>query len=388
MEGFWDLYNAETLVKLQELAAEERPSYRMDLHIHSDCSADGLQSVKRVLDRAAALNFDVISITDHDSVEAYDELQHIIRDYELSGTYLPIIVTGVEFTVGYEEYGDLCHILKYGINPMSRQIRKDLTQNELAFWHRAERQFQRISENKTLAYFTECYGLEFSYSEYKNFLSKCKVSVPEYPTLISYIHSKLNEHSIILEDIVKRLEYDALVDSCEERRGLKQQAIKRFRCKHKTSLQEADYPSRLLSPLLATVSIDDDDYPDFPSSGSLSVRNYGQLPIHDLCHEGMTIFAHPTGSKLHLIDNCRNIGGNLCGLELNQANRHANPDDIVKKAQQLNLMLTRGSDNHGEHYPSYESMEFYEAPRSELLQFIKQLELSTCKQGDVYYGKK
>ena len=55
----------------------------IDLHMHTIYS-DGTDSVEELLKKANALNLDIISITDHDSCDAYYELENILLDIWLS----------------------------------------------------------------------------------------------------------------------------------------------------------------------------------------------------------------------------------------------------------------------------------------------------------------
>jgi len=373
---FWEQYNLESLNQLQALLDKDQYIYYVDLHTHSDFSADGKQTVQDIIERAAELQFDVISITDHDSVQAYHIIKDIVREYSLIGRSIPIIIPGIEFTVRYKEYGDMCHILKYGFNPESTALKNNLENNIAAFWRRAERQFDQIERNQTLNYFSNQYHIHFSISEYEQYLKACKVSTPEYPSLISYIHAKLEPCNIPLGEIVSHIEQDIKSDPSETRAKLRTLAINRFKSKYKHIFGSSMYPSRLLSPLFSVRGIDDEDYPEHDTSGNLSIRNYGQLEINELFKEGITVFAHPNGDKLHLMRDCLNMDINLCALELNKRNRHATMDHIKTKAEELGLFVTRGSDNHEKSNQLYEEMSFYETSKTDLMALFHALKKS------------
>lgn len=69
----------------------------IDLHIHSNYS-DGSESVKDILKEAEKRRLEVISITDHDNIKAYDELKIIdIKQY-----YSGIIISGCEMKCVYK----------------------------------------------------------------------------------------------------------------------------------------------------------------------------------------------------------------------------------------------------------------------------------------------
>lgn len=369
---FWHHYNRRSIKQLESLLTSERQTYVVDLHIHTDWSADGEQSVVEVIQRARDLKFDVISITEHDSVGSYTEIPEILQSFATTDQYVPIVLTGIEFTVRYDDYGDMCHILKYGVNPRSQTILSAVEHNESAFWNRAQIQFQRVSQNPTLRMLSKRLGLTITFDEYGEYLTRFKVSVPEYPTLISYIHSKFAVHNVRLGELFRSVMTDAVRDTCEPRREMKLEALRRFEKKYSNLFNSADYPARVLSPILATPGIDDDDFTECLPSGNLSVRNYGQLFISDLPDEGVTVFAHPSGNRLHLMSYAvSNL--NIQGIELNRSNRHAKVDDVSRTAGDLNVFLTRGSDNHGPRYASYENMDFYQMPTRDLQRLYQAL---------------
>ena len=69
----------------------------IDLHMHTIYS-DGTDSVEELLKKANALNLDIISITDHDSCDAYYELEKCnVNDY-----YKGKIIVGCEFTTSFD----------------------------------------------------------------------------------------------------------------------------------------------------------------------------------------------------------------------------------------------------------------------------------------------
>ena len=70
----------------------------IDIHIHSNHS-DGTYSVSEILQRAEKLNLSYISITDHDTVSAYEELNNI----DISKYYSGKIIQGVELKSLYDE---------------------------------------------------------------------------------------------------------------------------------------------------------------------------------------------------------------------------------------------------------------------------------------------
>ena len=83
----------------------------VDLHIHSSYS-DGSYSVVDILKEAQKKKLEYISITDHDCINAYEELKNInITDY-----YNGKIVIGCEFKCFFKKYNIPIEILGYNLN--------------------------------------------------------------------------------------------------------------------------------------------------------------------------------------------------------------------------------------------------------------------------------
>lgn len=83
----------------------------IDLHIHSKYS-DGSYTVKEILQEAQKKELEIISITDHDKVDAYEELANLEVKRYFSGQIVP----GCEFKCYFEEYKLPIEILGYGID--------------------------------------------------------------------------------------------------------------------------------------------------------------------------------------------------------------------------------------------------------------------------------
>ena len=104
---FWEKYNKFIKGEIGRLCREKKELY-IDLHIHSNYSADGKQNLKQILETTKEKGFDIIAITDHDSLNVYDELYDIVS----KGVTSPIIIPGIEFTTDKREYGNQCHMLQ------------------------------------------------------------------------------------------------------------------------------------------------------------------------------------------------------------------------------------------------------------------------------------
>lgn len=85
---------------------------RVNLHIHTTCS-DGLMKPEQVLEKAKDLNLKIISITDHNSIQAYSNLS--IEGYEEIQ-----LIPGVEFDCWYKS--NFIHMLGYGIDVSNPKI--------------------------------------------------------------------------------------------------------------------------------------------------------------------------------------------------------------------------------------------------------------------------
>ncbi len=69
---------------------------RIDLHIHTKTCSDGNLSIEEVFREARNRNIDLISITDHDSIDCQERAIALARDYGIS------YITGVELNVTFQ----------------------------------------------------------------------------------------------------------------------------------------------------------------------------------------------------------------------------------------------------------------------------------------------
>ncbi len=81
----------------------------IDMHIHST-NSDGTKTVIEILKEAQGLGLNTISFTDHETCNAYDELEKI----DINEFYTGKIETGIELKSQYKEM--VMDILGYGIN--------------------------------------------------------------------------------------------------------------------------------------------------------------------------------------------------------------------------------------------------------------------------------
>lgn len=351
-------YNKYVLKRIQSLLNENREEYAVDLHIHTNYSADGNQTVDEVIQRSKMYRFDIISITDHDSIKAY---KYIFSHPQLISESNPIIIPGVEFSVFHNEYRNRCHVLKYFFDFEDMGFQKNIAQNEKAYWKRASLQFELMRYNKSLLYFSKKYNIIFSLEEYINFLSYQGQPIPEYPTLAKYIFSKLHEKGITVWDVYEKTVEFNNSDPCIERRKKKEQALKRFYDKNK--LNDIRYNDGKLSRILAIVGIDDEDYKGYPPSGNLSVNEYGQINIFDMNNCGINIMAHPNDELLNTIQNYTKV---IVGIESNYRSTIKQNYTTIDKATELNLSVTIGSDSHNINDDYFQDLSFYSIKHREL----------------------
>lgn len=83
----------------------------IDLHIHTTCS-DGKEDVDIIIKKAKEQKLEAISITDHNTCEAYRNIDDIVKDIKYKGK----IITGCEFTTFLDNIKQEIHILGYHID--------------------------------------------------------------------------------------------------------------------------------------------------------------------------------------------------------------------------------------------------------------------------------
>ena len=90
----------------------------IDLHIHTNYS-DGNLSPKQVIDKALKNGITLISITDHDTIDAYnDELYNYAKSKNIT------IINGIEISTYVDKIG--FHILGYGFDINNKELKEKL----------------------------------------------------------------------------------------------------------------------------------------------------------------------------------------------------------------------------------------------------------------------
>ena len=109
---------------------------RVDLHSHSNCS-DGKLSPDELTQRALSLSIDILSITDHDTTEAYKKVTPI-------ETSRLTLVPGIEFSTHWNKIG--IHILGLNIKLNNESLREGITFQQHARLKRAEHISEKLSK--------------------------------------------------------------------------------------------------------------------------------------------------------------------------------------------------------------------------------------------------
>lgn len=99
----------------------------IDLHIHTTIS-DGTNTLKEIISKANELKLEVISITDHDTVEA-----HLPKNKHIINKFNGEVINGVEMSTYFE--GRIIHILvyDYDVNIMNNFLNSIPEENKYTY---------------------------------------------------------------------------------------------------------------------------------------------------------------------------------------------------------------------------------------------------------------
>lgn len=114
--------------------------FRADLHIHSNYS-DGSCSPEELMIEVKNRGLQGLSITDHDTIAAYDEAVPLANKYDL------LLLSGVEFSATRK--GESVHILGYSFSLKSHSLRALCARHRQ---RRVERNIKIIEKLKKLGY--------------------------------------------------------------------------------------------------------------------------------------------------------------------------------------------------------------------------------------------
>lgn len=112
----------------------------IDLHLHTNHS-DGTDTVTELLEKAEQQKLDIISITDHDTLDAYKELENS----EIRNKFKGQIITGVELKAIYNNQN--IEILGYGIDIQKMKIYKCENLQEKILEH-----FKQVADKYKIKY--------------------------------------------------------------------------------------------------------------------------------------------------------------------------------------------------------------------------------------------
>lgn len=112
----------------------------IDLHLHTNHS-DGTDTVTELLEKAEQQNLEIISITDHDTVDGYEEL----KNSEIRNKFKGEITTGVELKAIYNNHN--IEILGYGIDIQKMKIYKCENLQEKILEH-----FKQVADKYKIKY--------------------------------------------------------------------------------------------------------------------------------------------------------------------------------------------------------------------------------------------
>jgi predicted metal-dependent phosphoesterase TrpH len=109
-----------------------------DLHMHTTCS-DGCYSPTALVERAAERGIQVLSVTDHDTVEGLEPAATAARACGLR------FVPGIELSVTLE--GEEIHLLAYDFDPDHNELERHLRVMQDARRDRAQTMVERLREH-------------------------------------------------------------------------------------------------------------------------------------------------------------------------------------------------------------------------------------------------
>lgn len=158
----------------------------IDLHIHTRYS-DGQHTVSEILRQCEEIGLKAISITDHDSVNAYDEL----NNSEIRNLFSGVIIPGIELSFNLD--GRLFDILGYDIdtsymkyllnNIMNEEKKKEMQTELLEEWKKiCRKKGIKFDENLSIKYGTKSEAFNLLFTDISDFNK-----YPENKTFEKYI---------------------------------------------------------------------------------------------------------------------------------------------------------------------------------------------------------
>ena len=109
----------------------------IDMHTHTTYS-DGTYTPKQLLEEAQQKKLSILSITDHNTVSAYEEL----KIPNIRNKFQGIIISGVEITTTY--HGEIIEVLGYGFD--LNMMKEFLAENVLNFEQKQRKEYELIKK--------------------------------------------------------------------------------------------------------------------------------------------------------------------------------------------------------------------------------------------------
>ncbi|ENC6730431.1 PHP domain-containing protein [Vibrio navarrensis] len=112
---------------------------RIDLHSHTTAS-DGRLTPAQLIDRAISFELDVLAVTDHDTVQALEEIHRYVAQNQLQLT----IINGIEISTVWQNKD--IHIVGLNIDPHNAQLSQLIAQQQAHRVARSEMIAQRLAK--------------------------------------------------------------------------------------------------------------------------------------------------------------------------------------------------------------------------------------------------
>lgn len=122
---------------------------RVDLHCHTNYS-DGSMTPLELFKHAKEIGLVGLSITDHDTIDAYVESVHLAKELDL------LLIPGIEMST--EFHGESIHVLGYAYRPNSKEMM------QACYLH----QTRRDARNKKMIERLSARGFHMTYDEVKS----------------------------------------------------------------------------------------------------------------------------------------------------------------------------------------------------------------------------
>ena len=273
------------LLDLEKLVNTKKDFYKMDLHIHSFHSADGKDSVQSIIDRAIANSFDIISITDHDTCKAYQE----IASGEINTRGITII-PGIELSVYNKMYGSMFHVLQYGFDWKDKYIESIIEYNRKANIFRFKYQCKLLGNNPIYKYIANDNDENIE----NNICRIAKSYPPDYIDIARYIYDLATQKNFSLYDILTMQKEFIDLDDNPVRQRINRMNLEKI---YKRISSRRFDPVRLIMKIIANSDSEDSNFKDSVSTGNISVSNYGQLTMENVSNKFVTVLAHPSYDK-------------------------------------------------------------------------------------------